>query len=243
MATSEISARLPTRFGRVFAVYSRRRFAILFYSLLLTIAVEPLVGAFLFHRSLTAILLAVNVVVAILSALSGYVRRVLLVAVVGTMAIRSLVTLVVGDDYDLAQLALWTVIALIAAGGAVRHAMGAATVKSEHLYAALSAYLLAGLFFGVFHYLIERNMPGSYAVGGQIVPDGIPIEDAIYFSFVTLATLGYGEILPLSAAARGLAVVEAIASQLYLAVMIARLVGLYASPRDRGDAPESATSD
>ena len=128
VATSEISARLPTRFGRVFDVYSRRRFAILFYSLLLTIAIEPLVGALVFRRSVTSILLAVNVIVAILSALSGYVRRVLLVAVVGTMAIRSLVTLVVGDDYDLAQLALWTVIALIAAGGSVRDAMGAATV-------------------------------------------------------------------------------------------------------------------
>jgi voltage-gated potassium channel Kch len=50
---------------------------------------------------------------------------------------------------------------------------------------------------------------------------------AIYFSFVTLATLGYGDIVPRSDLARGLAIVEGVGGQLFLAVMVARLVSLY----------------
>ena len=54
------------------------------------------------------------------------------------------------------------------------------------------------------------------------------MADSIYLSFVTLATLGYGDLVPVSGVARGLAVIEAIMGQLFLAVMIARLVGSYA---------------
>jgi voltage-gated potassium channel Kch len=50
---------------------------------------------------------------------------------------------------------------------------------------------------------------------------------ALYFSFVTLATLGYGDIVPRSDVARGLAILEGVGGQLFLAVMVARLVSLY----------------
>jgi len=60
----------------------------------------------------------------------------------------------------------------------------------------------------------------------------------MYFSFVTLATLGYGDIVPRSDVARSLAIIEAVAGQLYLAAMVARLVSLYvASPRATVDKP------
>ena len=55
----------------------------------------------------------------------------------------------------------------------------------------------------------------------------------MYFSFSTQTTLGYGDILPKSDLARGLAMVQGIIGQLYLAVMVARLVGLYASGTTR----------
>ena len=53
----------------------------------------------------------------------------------------------------------------------------------------------------------------------------------IYFSFVTLTTLGYGDIVPVSASARMLATMEALMGQLYLAVLVARLVGMQVSQR------------
>jgi hypothetical protein len=116
------------------------------------------------------------------------------------------------------------VIALFAATGSIRYAMRASKVDGEHLYAALSAYLLAGLFFGILHFLIEQRFPGSFSLNVGGAGAAFTVEDALYFSFVTLATLGYGDIVPLSQPARGLAIVEAVAGQLYLAVMVARLV-------------------
>jgi voltage-gated potassium channel len=70
--------------------------------------------------------------------------------------------------------------------------------------------------------------------GGEPLVD-FSIGTAIYFSFVTLATLGYGDIVPRSEVARGVAIVEAVAGQLYLAVMVARLISIFARPvaRDR----------
>jgi hypothetical protein len=56
---------------------------------------------------------------------------------------------------------------------------------------------------------------------------------AIYYSFVTLATLGYGDIVPRSEVARGLTIMEAVAGQLYLAVLVARLVSLYVSGKGK----------
>jgi hypothetical protein len=63
----------------------------------------------------------------------------------------------------------------------------------------------------------------------------LSLTGAIYYSFVMLATLGYGDIVPRSEAARGLAILEAVAGQLSLAVMIARLVRLYTLGTDRGN--------
>ena len=57
---------------------------------------------------------------------------------------------------------------------------------------------------------------------------------AIYFSFVTLATLGYGDIVPRTDVARGFAIVEGVGGQLFLAVLIARLVSLYARKKAAG---------
>jgi hypothetical protein len=92
------------------------------------------------------------------------------------------------------------------------------------------AYLLAGIFFGVLYHAVESVWPGSFAAAGAIKE--FPLFDAIYFSFVTLATLGYGDLVPVSGVARGLAVVEAVSGQLFLAVMIARLVSTYEQTMD-----------
>jgi len=61
-----------------------------------------------------------------------------------------------------------------------------------------------------------------------MAPGAFSLARGIYFSFVTLATLGYGDLVPNSDLTRGLAVLEAVAGQLYVAVIVARLVGAYA---------------
>ena len=63
-------------------------------------------------------------------------------------------------------------------------------MNREHLYAGLSAYLLAGIFFGVFYWVLERTWSGSFTVPGEGSQSHFSLVAAIYYSFVTLATLG-----------------------------------------------------
>jgi hypothetical protein len=215
--------------------YRNWRYAILFYSLLLTLTVVPLRRALGFPTSLLELFLAINLLAAVVPIGGRKTRRVLLPFLVVVFAVRGgtarldLATLVSMN------LALWTVVALLAAASALRFALGARVVDREHLYAGLSAYLLAGLFFGVFYWVLERTWPGSLAIPGEDAQSNFSLPVAIYYSFVTLTTLGYGDIAPRSDVVRGLAIMEAIAGQLYLAVMIARLVSLYASGEGKGN--------
>jgi hypothetical protein len=207
-------------------VYFRRRYTILFYSLLLTMIVAPLLTSISLGTNLIELFLALNLIAAVMPISRPSGRMLLLVTLIAALIIR----LATGwlNQGMLAETSriIWTVIALIAAGGALSFAFRAQSVDREHVYAALSAYLLAGIFFGVFYWVLEQIWPGTFALTGELSPNG-----AIYFSFVTLATLGYGDVVPRSDVARGLAVVEGVGGQLFLAVLIARLVSLYARGR------------
>jgi hypothetical protein len=124
-------------------------------------------------------------------------------------------------------------VALLALGGTLRAALGRGPVNAERIYAALSAYILAGLVFGVIYWTYEQMWAGSLRVLEG--PVELTMWGTIYFSFVTLASLGYGDIVPISNAARGLAILEVVSGQMYLAVLVARLVSLYATQeRSRG---------
>jgi hypothetical protein len=137
------------------------------------------------------------------------------------------------EAVDTGASALSGALTVFAAYNALMFAVKGRTADAERLTAALSAYLLAGYFFGITYFEVNRLRPGSFAVGGTpIYVSGFDLQTAVYFSFVTLATLGYGDIAPLTPIARGMAVAEAIIGQLYLAVLIARLVG---QPAARGD--------
>ncbi len=219
--------------------YRNCRYALLFYSLLLTLAVVPLRRALGFSNSLLELFLAINLLAAVVPIRGRKSRWVLLlclvVAFVGRGGTSWLDQAVLVPTY----LALWTVVALLAAASALRFALGARVGDRAHLYAGLSAYLLAGIFFGVFYWVLERTWSGSFGVPGEGAQGHFSLIAAIYYSFVTLATLGYGDIVPRSEAARGLAIMEAVAGQLYLAVMIARLVSLYVLEEGKGKQREA----
>jgi len=215
--------------------YRNCRYALLFYSLLLTLAGVPLRRALGFSNSLLELFLAINLLAAVVPIRGRKARLVLLlclvVAFVGWGGTSWLDQAALVPMY----LALWTVVALLAAASALRFALGARVGDREHLYAGLSAYLLAGVFFGVFYWVLERTWAGSFAIPGEGAQSNFSLPAAIYYSFVTLTTLGYGDIVPRSEMARGLAIMEAVAGQLYVAVMIARLVSLYASREGKGN--------
>ncbi len=232
---SEHQAKGTSGLQRLVRAYLARRYTILFYSLLLTLGAAPLLAALHLDASLLQLFLALNLLAAVLGVGARHSSRFLLL--LGAILLARLAAISL-HSHALAttSLALWTVVGLLAAAGAVRFAMRGTAVSAEHLYAALSAYLLAGLFFSVLYLVIEQTWPGSFAgTGAREARGQFSPASAMYFSFVTQATLGYGDIVPASEVARGLAIVQAVAGQLYLAVMVARLVSLYVRGSQKGD--------
>jgi voltage-gated potassium channel Kch len=104
------------------------------------------------------------------------------------------------------------------------------SVTLDTILGSVCAYLLLGMTWTMVCILIQIFVPGSYAVGGEPLVIGGGgrgvYPDFIYYSFVTLTTLGYGDMLPLSPPARSMAVLEAVVGQMFIAVLVARLVGL-----------------
>jgi hypothetical protein len=119
----------------------------------------------------------------------------------------------------LSVVALMLVVGLLLA-----HVLKSERVNKEKIFAALSAYLLIGFIWALLFGIVEFLLPGSFRLtGDQVADQGV----RVYYSFVTLTTLGYGDIVPITGVARSLAVLEALIGQLYLTVLVARLVGLY----------------
>jgi ion channel len=220
---SEVNEKAVGGLRELGRAYLRQRYTILFYTLLLTMVAGPICAALEFPGALLELLLAANLLAAVLPVSAGKGRSVLLTLMILVWLARAVTAWLDHPALSAMTLGIWTVIGLLAAAGALRFAMRAASVDAEHLYAALSAYLLAGIFFGLFYWVLEQSWPGTFTFPGEFSR-----VSAMYFSFVTLATLGYGDIVPRADVARGLAIVEGVGGQLFLAVMVARLVSLYA---------------
>ena len=208
--------------------YLRRRYLILFYALLLTMVAAPVLHALKFSGNLFESLVAASLLAAIMPARAVRGRRFLLVLLIVAWLARPFADWLGHRVLSAMTLGIWALIGFIVAVVALRFAMNAAKVDAEHLYAALSAYLLAGICFGLLYWVFEQISSDAFVVTGEFSQ-----ASAIYFSFVTLATLGYGDIAPRAELARGLAIVEGVGGQLFLAVLVARLVSLYSKSENR----------
>jgi Ion channel. len=112
----------------------------------------------------------------------------------------------------------------------LRFVLGAPSVDEEVLCASISAYLMLGLTWTMAYWLVDQVDPTAFNIssptGSKQTMGGF---NAFYFSFITLSTVGYGDITPVAKVARMLAAVEATTGLLYVAVLIGRLVGLYSN--------------
>lgn len=99
-------------------------------------------------------------------------------------------------------------------------------VTSDTVLGGACAFVLLGFLWGYTYYILNTLEPHSFTANRALSKEP---SDYIYFSFVTLTSTGYGDILPTSEKARGLVILEAITGQLYLAIMISRLVSLHIS--------------
>ena len=211
------------------------RNAALLVFLLLLIVVSPLVptegSGVVFELVFDTILLS-----GVYSVGPGRHQWPFLVLTVVTLAVRWGEHLSGVPQIDVGALLITVIWIVYAVSIIISHLFQRDDVTVDTILGAVVPYLLAAVAFALVFEIMELRHPGSFS--------GIP-EDAysnraqlgsamMYFSLVCVTTMGYGDVVPVSNLARPLAVLEGVFGQLYLAVMIARLVGLHiASSRDK----------
>jgi hypothetical protein len=108
-------------------------------------------------------------------------------------------------------------------------------VTARVIMASISGYLLLGIIFSVLIDAILRYDPLAFRFPSSPSGSGDPslhMSDSIYFGFVTLATLGYGDFVPLKPYTRSLATLIAVSGQLYIATIIGVLIGKFVARRE-----------
>ncbi len=107
---------------------------------------------------------------------------------------------------------------------------------------AICVYMLGALAWAFLFSLLEVLQPGSFNLPelsaerlGPATADVRRLSIFMYYSLVTLTTLGYGDITPVTPLARNLAAFETVMGQLYIAILVARLVGLHIAHSGRGN--------
>jgi hypothetical protein len=116
-------------------------------------------------------------------------------------------------------------------GIAAKDILLAGEVDFNRLTGAACIYLLVGLIFGMFYYLYNVANPGTFS---GVAANGFneEIVEFTYYSFVTLTTLGYGDINPISPVVRTFSYLEAVIGQMYLTILVAALVGIHIASRN-----------
>ena len=203
---------------------SQYRFTILMFAFLLVLVAYPI----LHHFELTAFDLLLNIFITLLllsciHALSDNRHQ----AIVATLVIAPAIFL----DWSgaLADSRQFEIVVDIYKIGAfcfvcfhlLRYALQAGVVDREKIAAAVNVYLFLGLIWRDIYSLVSILIPGAF--NSELLGQ----TDFLYYSFVTLSTLGYGDVLPVEGPAKALAYMEAIIGQLYLTILVARLVGLH----------------
>lgn len=115
-----------------------------------------------------------------------------------------------------------------------RYVVSDAIATTDELFAAAAMYILLAMVWSCGYAILIQLQPGAFYINAANNPDNaVDWWDLIYFSFTTLTSVGFGEITPVTHHARSLVIVEQVAGILFVAILIARLTGIY-----RGDGPE-----
>jgi len=219
-------------FETLIQVYSRSRFFILLILILLTIVLTPFLDEFIETRILMDIFLTAIFIAIVLAIRSkrtqGIIGSILaLPLIISTWSIYfiphssfSLITPIFG-----ALFFGYTVVHIL------RIVLQSQEVTKETIFAAVVAYALIAMTWAFLYMILELTVPGSFSFPDKSLR--LATMRFEYFSFVTITTLGYGDIIPLSNKASALALLEALIGQIYLVVLVAWLVGMHVSKKAR----------
>jgi hypothetical protein len=214
---------------------SRSRCYYLLMSLVVLIYIYPALSGYKFAAHILGILFAATPLAGIY-AVSDNRRTLVAATILGAPTILSMLWhffspyTLIHEEFLLVLVVLYYAFTTVAI---IRHLFQMKSVDTDTILSAVSAYLMIGLTFAVWYMLMEIRTPGSFieSYGNQTIDWG----DMFYYSFVTLTTLGYGDISPVTSNARSAAILEATCGVLYMSTLIARLVSEYRNHPRSGD--------
>ena len=213
------------------------RFSFLFAALVLLLAVYPYIpdsdlGTFL--GGMISLLLCLASVWALRTRRRIFLGSVLLAVLVVVADATAMVGAGRGNPLvEAAFLAfyLYTTVAVFL------EAIASRRVTADSIVGILSVYLLIGVTFATLYDLLETLNPGSFHVSnGAGEAAYLGFKPLLYYSFMTLTTVGYGDITPVTYQTQSLALIEGTTGVLYVAVLVARIVGLYSQMPAEKDA-------
>lgn len=196
----------------------------LFFSLMALIFAMPVIP--IEDLKLTRIILAL-IVISGLYAAEFNTRIFRTLFVMGSMVIiLTMLDFIIPSSHALDIIAFFanTLFFILVTMALVAHVARAKTADGSTILAAINSYLLIGLSGSLLLLIIFFIAPASF---NQISPDTATFSSFLYFGFVTLTTLGYGDISPATPLARSLATFLALFGQLYLVIIMAMIIGKY----------------
>jgi hypothetical protein len=218
---------------------SRRRWAVYRYGFVLFVLSASMIVSIIapptaWGRSVSTLLQLAAVAAALSRA--GVSRRLLgaAVVVVAFAAVTGIADLVLGGRYalGLSQAAAAALLALVPVA-ILAEFLRDFNITVQSVMAALCIYLVFGMFFASLAYAVSA-LGGVAYFAGKSTADS---SDYLYFSYITLATVGYGDYVPVLSVGRALAVIEALTGQLYLVTVVALLVANLSGRRSSGSNP------
>lgn len=217
------------------ALYVRWRYLILLFTLLLVLVVQPISFGFSTQPQLFDAFLILVTIALLLSFCPDRNRRLValifgvptgLLSLGGQLFAARPENTVVLIGHGLAVLFFFWAAAMIVASLFRRQAL-----SLDAVFGTVCGYLLLGMAWDVLYSMLDTVWPGSFQIGDrlaeQVQAEHSRIHLFNYYSFITLMTVGYGDVTPLSPAARTCAWLEALTGQFYLAVLVAGLVGAF----------------